>query len=183
MLDKLRGFFSVAQPLAEQTIMTSEDLRLATAVILVACASTDRDFSASEYESIASLIQRHLKLSQIEVTKLIDAAATSENVSMLAQFVSEIREHLTPQQREQVLSCAWAVIFADGICSDSEKSFASELRHSLGLSLEQALRARKLAEGVTTDGFKDFLSSSEEVMQATKTWGEREKAAPKKSAS
>ena len=65
---------------------------------------------------------------------------------------------------------------SDKVVSSEESHFVVTLRAELGLTIEQALRARKLSEEISIDGFKEFVESSPEVLANVADWsGEKEK--------
>lgn len=154
MLNKLGQFFSPSQPqdLAEET----EDTRRAVATVLASAARADSHFAAEECEALVNMFECKLGLERQCALSLLSG---SETQAILDEAIDELREVLSLEQRELILGLTWAIIAADKLVETEEKAFAASLRNNLGLTLEQSLRARKIAEGITIDGFKEFVEA------------------------
>lgn len=169
MTKELRNYFGYqAEENRSGHSLSSVDLKLAVTVILIAAAKADAGFADSEMQLIAKSIADRLHLSIDKVTDLINEAAAATNSLSLPRYIQEVKSQFPVEQREEILAVAWAVIAADGIATKEESAFARSLRDSLGLSMEQALRARKAAENVTLDGFKEVIEAAQQVPKTRK---------------
>ena len=167
MFEEVRGFFGVRQRVEPTTVeASSEDLRLAAGVVLIAAAKVDGHFDAAEADFIMDTVEQKFGLPREKVDEFLAGASSALDLASPQSFINVINRHFSLDQRETILSVVWAVILSDGEATESESAFAAGLRTTLGLTLEQALRARKEAEGVGIDGFKEILEASPEVQRA-----------------
>lgn len=175
MMDEVRGYFleglsGSKNPQAGVNLQNvhTDNLRSAAAVILINAAKSDLQIDSKERLAIVDTIERHLALPRAKVTALLEQHEGSATSSKLNQFTQIIKKDFDLKQRTEILSWVWAVIAADGIATNEESSFAANLRNALGLSLEQAIQARKLAEHVELDGFKEPVEADQSVIDTTR---------------
>lgn len=169
MTKELRNYFGFqAEGNRSGQSLSTVDLKLAVTVILMAAAKADNAFAEKEVQLIAQTIAKRLQLSVEKVATLMNEATATTNSLSLPRYIQEIKSQFPVEQREQILAVAWAVIAADGVATQEESAFARSLRDSLGLSMEQALRARKAAENVTLDGFKEVVEAAQQVPKTQK---------------
>jgi uncharacterized tellurite resistance protein B-like protein len=166
MFERIKNFMSQGEKLDSSFTEENDIVRFAIVSLLIHCAKCDSDFSDSEYDFIANIAKTKLALPHAAVAELLNS---EQHDSALTESLSLLRSELDLEQREKVASLAWAVIGHDAAADSEESAFAVEMRKKLGLSLEQAIRARKLAEGIAIDGVKEFVEASSEVTAAVQT--------------
>lgn len=171
MFDKTRGFFATALDHKSDMSTEADDLRMAVVSVLISAARTDSLFAQTEYNTIVNIATNKLGLGQEKVTQLLSSEQDEEIIS---ETIKELRASLNPAQREQLLAFTYSIISADRIVEDDESAFALKLQTELGLTIEQAVRARKQSEGVVIDGFKEFVEASPEVIAQTGKWAKGE---------
>ncbi len=126
---------------------TRRDYQLAVAVLLVTMAYQDREFLLDELEAIRSVLRDRFKLDKQKCESLINTAVLLRNNDRrLDFFLQTIQYHFTSAQKQTILSMLWVVAEADGVIHDVEAELATDLRIRLGLSMEEALHAREMAE-------------------------------------
>jgi len=149
MFERVRDAFKGIDSLAvdSQGTQVNGDLRLATAVILLEMAQIDGQYSSDEGRSLFLVLEKEFGLTKEKTHALLEKAEVNVGgQSQLDHFVNIINSHFDVVQKQRILADAWRIISADGETSQSESKFAVRLREKLGLSMEQSLRARKLAE-------------------------------------
>jgi len=149
MFERVRDAFKGIDSLAVDSrgAQVDGDLRLATAVVLLEMAQVDGHYSSDEGRRIFLILEKEFGLTKEKTHELLEK--TEINVggqTRLDHFIGIINSHFDTVQRQRILADAWRVIAADGETSQAEGKFAVRLREKLGLSMEQSLRARKLAE-------------------------------------
>jgi uncharacterized tellurite resistance protein B-like protein len=90
----------------------------------------------------------------LEVAQILSSHGTKTG-----ELVHLIRDGFSLEQRISVMAIAWRLVMADQKTSRAEAHFASTLRQELGLSLEQAVMARTLAERGEIGPLKQALAS------------------------
>lgn len=171
MLEKFGAHFATTGDQDTALSHTGESVRRAMVAVLVSAAKSDDSFSDDERNQIRELVATKLSVSRAQVESFISAADSS---ATLDQALAELRASLNETQRQQLLACVWSIIGSDYVARAGESKFAAKLRVDLGLTLEQALQAGKIAEGVTIDGFKELVEASAEVLPGTAGWSKKE---------
>ena len=162
MVQKLRDFFHGMGSLTvdRDGQPTNEDLKLAAAVLLVELAQADSTIEQAESRAILISLEREFGLPREKSFKLLEEATLqARGAGKVGQFVEVINEHFDSNQKQLILAMVWRVISADGIAEKHETAYASDLRSRLGLSLEQSIRARRMAEegaDLTLEEIKGF---------------------------
>jgi uncharacterized tellurite resistance protein B-like protein len=168
MFGRARGFFSDKEESSELGSTGSDDLRLAVALLLISAAKSDGDFAEEEYRLIRAAAANKLSLPSEKIRTLLKQGQTEQ--LLIDEAVAEIKSHFDQDQRVQILALVWGVVSADEVADRDESAFAAKLRHDLGLSVEQGLRARKLAEDIIIDGFKEFVEASQTMVDGAQNW-------------
>lgn len=127
---------------------TAHDKHVALVVLLCSVAYSDSAISPEELGSIFKSMAQALGLEGAEAGEILEIAdfIRRDQGERLDEFIEAVNAHFETLQREHLLGLAWRVISADGSASRIETAFAAGLRKKLGLTLEQAVRARQLAE-------------------------------------
>jgi uncharacterized tellurite resistance protein B-like protein len=156
MLKKTRELFENDILAAPLSAMNVDNARLAVATVLLCAASADGVVTVEEEAKIKDALRLCIPAHPEDADALFSKASQHALESALA----EINKLFTESQRVEILGLVWGVLGADLIATHDETRFAVYLRAKLGLSLEQGLQARKLAEGTALDGFKEFVEAA-----------------------
>jgi len=149
MFERIREAFQGIDSLAVDSKgdEVSNDIRLATAVLLLEMAQVDGGYTSEEGRSLFQALEKEFGLTKEMTHSLLEKA--EQNVGgpgRIDHFVQIINSSFDDLQRQRVLSDVWKIVSADGVTSEREQKFAVYLREKLGLSMEQSLRARKMSE-------------------------------------
>ncbi|MCB0322585.1 MAG: TerB family tellurite resistance protein [Bdellovibrionales bacterium] len=126
---------------------TRRDFQLAVAVLLLAMAHEDQQYCFAEGEEIALVLSEAFGLCPEDCGGLIDSASLlHQNARKLSFFLETVNYHFDVSQKQQILKMLWLVAEADGVVQQVEAQLATDVRVRLGLTMEQALRAREIAE-------------------------------------
>lgn len=99
----------------EEQTLSSNDLHLATAALLVEVAVSDLSFEKSERIQLKKLLLTECKLSESDVDTLIDDAENaSDKASSLFEFTHIINKHCEYKQKLSLVNNLWKVAYADG---------------------------------------------------------------------
>ena len=127
-------------------VATSRSLQVATVALLSEAARTSDGINGDELARVMGALFREFGLTDPEGAELLEIAELLlKEPDRHDKVIAEIKEKFSPVQREHILSLVWRVIKADGIATKDETKFAADLRKSLDLTLEQALRAQQLS--------------------------------------
>lgn len=126
---------------------TSRDTQICVVVMLSALSHADGEFEEEEISSIMGTMFREFGLADHEAGELLEISNFLVNdKAKLDQFFEKINARFSPEQKQLLLSMLWKVVMSDGSAEAAETTAISQIRAKLGLSMEQSVRARKLAE-------------------------------------
>lgn len=99
----------------DEEALSSNDLHLATAALLVEVAVSDLSFDESERIQLKKLLLSECQLSETDVDTLInDAENASDKASSLFEFTHIINKHCEYKQKLSLVNNLWKVAYADG---------------------------------------------------------------------
>lgn len=120
-----------------------DDLRLATALLLVEIARADHSFDEQEKHSIVRILSEHFSLSESEVTALLQTAeGEADDVAHLQGFTRRLNEELDYDGKKKIVAMLWQVAFADNELSKFEDSLVRRLADLLYVSHSDQIRLR-----------------------------------------
>ena len=126
---------------------SDRELQVATIALLAEMAHSDKGVGPQELDAIFAAAAKAFGVEGEEAGELVEIADfLRAEKKCLDDFVAAINKNFNQSQKEQLLGLVWKVLSADKKFEKVETVFAAELRKRLGLTLEQAVRARQLAE-------------------------------------
>lgn len=94
--------------------LTEQELRLATAALLVEVASIDRVFDDTELERLQILLEQKFSLTHNETEQLIaEAKSASTDSASLYEFTKHINEQLDEPAKIKLVEGLWEIAYAD----------------------------------------------------------------------
>jgi uncharacterized tellurite resistance protein B-like protein len=159
MFTHLREFFHGIDSLTvdKDGEKVTRDLQIAAVVLLLEVARRDGHFEQEEATAVVRAVEEEFGIDRDKALELLERAETSGRALELGRgegieplkidyFLRVINEHFDDTQKQHILAMCWKVILADGVIDNDESTFAVGLRTALGLTLEQSIRARRIAE-------------------------------------
>ncbi len=143
LLKKLKSLFDNSEP--DQPI-AEEDLRLATAALLVEVARADFNEATTEREAILSILERHFGINDDEAKSLLDDAAVSVDESVsLHEFTSKLHQRMDQQAKHKIVRMMWEVAIADGVIDRYEDYVVRKVADLLYVDHVDFMRLKHLA--------------------------------------
>lgn len=125
-------------------------LRLATAALLVEMSRQDDQVYKTERDAAAAALSEHFGLNIEEVATLyVLAEAEADDATDYYQFTSLLKEHLSHQQKEQVIELLWQVAVADGHIDPYEEHMVRRIAELLYLPHSAFIRAKHRVIGMS----------------------------------
>jgi len=144
MLDLLKALFFGDSTAAAQVGL--DEVRLASAALLVEAAMTDGTMAEAERRHILTLLQERFAMSPEAAQRLFEQAAKrQEQEAQLFPFTRVIVERFDQRQRIELIGMLWEVAYADGRLHDYEASLVRQVAGLLYVSDQDSGRARQEA--------------------------------------
>ncbi len=149
MLQNIKDFFMAN---AELTVdangeATNRDLIVSTLVLLSTIAHADSEFEHQELAAMVTSMLTEFEISEAESGELLEVADfLRKDGSKIDKFINTINKHFHADQKTMILAMIWRVIVSDGQAEKFETNLATQIRTKLGLTMEEAMRAREMAQ-------------------------------------
>jgi len=127
--------------------VTESDVKIATLLLFVSCASCDGILDSTELRLIVDLSAKEFDIKEMEVVEILQIARVlSSQKTNLDSFITKINTKFSLEQKQLIMMQSWKLILSNAKVDKLEAQLAAKYRQELGLTLEAAVRARKLAE-------------------------------------
>lgn len=122
------------------------DLGLAVVRFLLQIADSDGNFCNVESDFLIDVICKEFELDSEAAQELMDTGIMTQANSDLSKLdLQALHFHYSKDQRVRLMGFAWRLITSDNEVVKEEAEIAVTLREQLGLTMEDAVRARKIA--------------------------------------
>lgn len=120
-----------------------DQLRLATAAVLLDIAYADGAFTPAEDGDLVSYLKRTFTLDEPGARDLVDAASDirTKTIDHFA-LTSLIRKNLSLQERIEIVRTMWRMVYSDGKLTDYENYLVRKLADLLGLEHHVMIEAK-----------------------------------------
>ena len=143
LLKKLKSLLDNPAP---DGAISDEDLRLATAALLVEVARADFDEASSERDAMLSILERHFEISGDQAQMLLSDASSSVDESVsLHEFTSKLHQKLGAQAKHKIIRMMWEVAIADGVIDRYEDYVVRKVADLLYVDHVDFMRLKHLA--------------------------------------
>jgi uncharacterized tellurite resistance protein B-like protein len=120
-----------------------DQLRLATAAVLLDIGYADGEFSPAEDGDLLAFLQRAFGLDESSARDLVDAAneIRAKTIDHFA-LTSFIRKNTSLEERKEIVKTMWRMVYADGRLTDYESYLVRKLADLLGLEHHVMIEAK-----------------------------------------
>jgi uncharacterized tellurite resistance protein B-like protein len=140
VFDSIRVMLTGAAPALD----SESELRIAVAALLVEAACMDDHFEATERAKIIDLLTQRFDLTVEEAERLLDAGERAEqNSTHIYRFTHLLVEHMSVEQRIEVIEMLWDVAYADGVLDPEEDTLIRKIAGLLYVSDRERGGARR----------------------------------------
>lgn len=141
----IKQIFSLEE--VEPTTVSSHQIQLATATLLIEVSKADFSQDEDELKRIRTLLKQHFSLSSAEVESLMSLAQDHSDQSVSLQHITkDLLDLLDAEARIQVIQMMWHVVFADGEKDRYEEHIIRRTADLLYVSHSDFIKARHQAE-------------------------------------
>jgi len=151
LFDAIKSFVADLASCGKQAgDLDDQDLRVATAALLVHAAAIDGDISDAERDKLQNLLKLRFELDDDGAKALIAQATAADDKAVdLYHFTHLLNGSLDGNERLRVIEMMWTIAYADGAVSEFEDNLIWRVADLLGVASAEriALRHRVAAQG------------------------------------
>ena len=127
--------------------MHEEELRVASAALLINAGSIDGKFDSNEKQKVKALLQRRFDLKPDELKRLFQEASAEEREAVdLYRFTKVLCRNLDQDGRKRIVVMLWEVVMADGVVDEFETNLVWRVAELIGVSTRDRVTLRKMVE-------------------------------------
>ena len=147
MFDAIKSFVAdLASGEKPAGSLDGDDLRVATAALLIHAAAIDGSMSAAERDKLRSLLRQRFEFDDAAAAELIEqGAAADEKAVDLYHFTRLLNDSLDENGRLRVVEMMWTIAYADGAVSEFEDNLMWRVADLLGVSSTERIALRHRA--------------------------------------
>ena len=144
---KLVNFVEGVDEEAELKDLHEEELRIASAALLINAGSIDGKFDSNEKRKVKALLQRRFDLTPDQLKRLFQEASAEEREAVdLYRFTKVLCRDLDQDGRKRIVEMLWEVVMADGIVDEFESNLVWRVAELIGVSTRDRVTLRKMVE-------------------------------------
>lgn len=141
----------VVSTISDRGAESAEDreaaLRLATAVLMIDVAQADYVFDEVEFDQVLKLVEQQFGLSPEEAAELVnEAGEKADDIVSVHEFTKLLHQHLTEDEKAQIVALLWRIAYADGRLDKFEDSLVLKISDLLYVSRGRVMRLKHDAE-------------------------------------
>lgn len=149
MFERIRQFVEdlmSAQPSERE--FGDNDLRVASAALLVHVAEIDGLFIDAERRALLLLLQQRFDVSEEQAQILMEAGRRSDREAVdLLGFTSVLKDALSLPERRRMVEMMWTVAYADGALAEFEENVVWRVSELLGVPSRDRIALRQKVRG------------------------------------
>lgn len=148
MFDKIKQFLKDPHATDRITERLPEE-QVAVAAILLETAEADNTVVPVEFKEIGIQLRAYFGISKDDVEELIEITSKErDKASDLFPFTNAIARAYSPEQKQEVLTMVWQVIFADDRLDPYEDQLARRLQALLAVNHSVLMDAKAKAREI-----------------------------------
>ena len=154
MFDAIKNFVadlaSFGKPAGD---FDDQDLRVATAALLVHAAVIDGDISDAERDKLQNLLKLRFELDDDGARSLIEQATAADDKAVdLYHFTRLLNGSLDGNERLRVIEMMWTIAYADGAATAFEDNLIWRVADLLGVSSTERIALRRRVASAGSSG-------------------------------
>lgn len=157
MFERLQSFLAGLGGNTTKPQYTSDDPRVAVMALCIQVMEADGQISKVERDAARAMMRDHYDLDPASLDALVQAGETAESEAIdFYRFTSDIKRHLTEEQRIELVGMLWQIVYADGVRSEMEDHVIWRIADLLGVSgRDRVLKRQEAAARMEETNGKD----------------------------
>lgn len=158
MLDRLQAFFQTltSQP---KNRTEADDPLISVAALCFQVMEADGAILEEERNKLKLILTDQFGVDSGRLASLLEAAQLAESEAVdYYRFTNDLKRHLEPPERENLIGILWDIVYADGIRSEMEDHVIWRIADLLGVSGRERVTQRQQAAARAGIGAADDAS-------------------------
>ena len=145
MLGELRKFLdSLSVDAPGETELGDDELKVATAALLVHTATIDGHVAGAERNTLIDLLMRHFAVERGEAETLFaEGEARERDAVDIYSFTRVLQQRLSQEERQNIVRLMWEVVAADGEVHVYESNLVWRAAELIGVSTRDRVSMRQ----------------------------------------
>lgn len=115
MLKSISAFLDRLRERDDGEALEEDQVRLATAALLVYTIAIDGRIHEDEMARLKPLLAAHFQLDEPDLNRLLTEAEQLERQAVdIYRFTSVLRDHLSLEEKREIIAMMWTLVYADG---------------------------------------------------------------------
>jgi uncharacterized tellurite resistance protein B-like protein len=146
MFERFQEFFQKLAAERPRSDFLPDDPRIAVAALCIQVMEADGKVEESETKELRKLLKVQYGLDGKQLDALIAAGRRAESEAVdYFRFTSDLKRHLTSEQRLELVGVLWDIVYADGERSEMEDHAIWRIADLLGVSGRERIMKRQEA--------------------------------------
>lgn len=146
MIDRVKRFFDALGGSPASADDHADDVRIATAVLLIEMMRADASVAEAEQQRVTMILREKFALDDAELAQLLaHGTAAADTAYDLHRFTSQINKQFDNADKAQVIEYLWQVAYVDGELSAHENHLMRKVADLLYVPLADAAAAKARA--------------------------------------
>lgn len=160
MFERLQSFLAGLSSNAAQPRYSADDPRVAVMALCIQVMEADGQISKIERDAAREMMREYYQLDKASLDALVEAGETAESEAIdFYRFTSDIKRHLTEEQRIELVGMLWQIVYADGVRSEMEDHVIWRIADLLGVSgRDRVLKRQEAAARMEEVNGKDITT-------------------------
>jgi uncharacterized tellurite resistance protein B-like protein len=144
MFERFQEFFQNLTAEKAPSDFAPDDPRIAVAALCIQVMEADGKVEDSEKKELRKLLKNQYGLDGRKLDALIAAGQRAESEAVdYFRFTSDLKRHLTSEQRVELVGVLWGIVYADGERSEMEDHAIWRIADLLGVSGRERIMKRQ----------------------------------------
>lgn len=145
MLHSINIFFDKLFATPAGTPLSTDELQIATAALLIHAVTVDGTVTETEIERLQALLKSHFQLGNEELQHLLDEAGLQEREAVdIYRFTAPLRDRLSPEDKRNIIEMMWRLVYADGELDAAEDNLIWRTAELLAVPARERMELKRI---------------------------------------
>jgi uncharacterized tellurite resistance protein B-like protein len=145
MLKSISAFLDRLRERDDGEPLEADQIRLATAALLVYTIAIDGRIGEEEMARLKSLLASHFQLEEADVNRLLIEAEQHERQAVdVYRFTSVLRDRLSLEEKREIIAMMWRLVYADGELAPVEDNLVWRVAELIAVPARDRMELKRI---------------------------------------